>query len=63
MGDKIFTVAILGGGSRGLDTYANFMTKTGHFKVVSVCDVRPVRLEFAQKTYGIKRVVVYKEVK
>ena len=55
MEDKVFTVAILGGGSRGLDTYANFMTKTGHFKVVAVCDVRPVRLEFSQKTYGIKK--------
>ena len=56
MEEKRFSVAIIGGGSRGLDTYANFMTKTGHFKVVAVCDVRPVRLEFGQKTYGIKKI-------
>ena len=55
MEDKIFTVAVLGGGSRGLDTYANFMTKSGHFKVVALCDIRPVRLEFGQEKYGIKK--------
>ena len=55
MRDKIFTVAVLGGGSRGLDTYANFMTKSGHFKVVALCDIRPVRLEFGQEKYGIKK--------
>ena len=55
MRDKIFTVAVLGGGSRGLDTYANFMTKSGHFKGVALCDIRPVRLEFGQEKYGIKK--------
>ena len=55
MEEKRFSVAILGGGSRGLDTYANFMNKTGHFDIVAVCDVRPVRLEFAQEKYNVKK--------
>ena len=55
MAEKVFTVAVLGGGSRGLDTYANFMTKSGHFKVVAVCDVRQVRLDFAMKNFGIAK--------
>ena len=55
MEEKIFTVAVLGGGSRGLDTYANFMRKNGHFETVAVCDVRQVRLDFAQKEYGVKK--------
>ena len=54
MEEKRFSVAILGGGSRGLDTYANFMSKAGHFDIVAVCDVRPVRLEFAQEKYNVK---------
>ena len=55
MEDKVFTVAVLGGGSRGLDTYAHFMTKSGHFVVNAVCDVRQVRLDFAQEKYGVKK--------
>ena len=55
MEEKRFSVAIIGGGSRGLDTYANFMNKTGHFDIVSVCDVRPIRLEFAQEKYNVKK--------
>lgn len=55
MEEKRFSVAIIGGGSRGLDTYANFMNKTGHFDIVAVCDVRPVRLEFAQEKYNVKK--------
>ena len=55
MEEKRFSVAILGGGSRGLDTYANFMSKAGHFDIVAVCDVRPVRLEFAQEKYNVKK--------
>ena len=55
MEEKRYSVAILGGGSRGLDTYANFMNKTGHFDIVAVCDVRPVRLEFAQEKYNVTK--------
>lgn len=55
MEEKRFSVAILGGGSRGLDTYANFMNKTGHFDIVAVCDVRPVRLELAHEEYNVKK--------
>ncbi len=55
MENKIFTVAILGGGSRGLDTYANFMTKTGHFVIKSVCDIRQVRLDLAIQKYNVAK--------
>lgn len=55
MKDRVFTVAILGSGSRGLDTYANFMTKSGHFVIKAVCDVRQVRLGFAVEKYGVAK--------
>jgi len=55
MEDKVFTVAILGGGSRGLDSYSNFMVKSGHFLIKSVCDVRQVRLDLAINQYGVKK--------
>lgn len=55
MKEKIYTVAVLGCGSRGLDAYANFMTKSGHFKVVALCDVRSVRLEVGQERFGVKK--------
>lgn len=54
MEDKVFTVAVIGGGSRGLDSYAKFMVLSKKFKIVSVCDIRQVRLDFAQSEYGVK---------
>ena len=53
MEEKTFSVAVIGGGSRGLDSYSLCMRKSGHFKLVSVCDKRQVRLDFAQSEYGV----------
>ena len=55
MEDKVFTVAILGSGSRGLDTYANFMTQTKHFVIQAACDPRQVRLDLAHSKYGVSK--------
>ncbi len=54
MEDKVFTVAILGCGSRGLDTFARFMEPLPYYKVVAGCDFRQVRLDLAQNKYGVK---------
>ena len=51
---KIFTVSIIGCGSRGHYTYgtcmANFADK---FRIVSVCDIDPEKIALAQKDWGI----------
>lgn len=56
MEKKVFTVAVIGAGSRGLDSYTMFMHKHGGFKLVSVCDTRQVRLDLAVSQYGAKEV-------
>lgn len=55
MEKKIISIAVIGGGSRGLDSYSKFMVESGNFVIKSVCDIRQVRLDFAQKEYGVKK--------
>lgn len=55
MKKKIYDVAILGCGSRGLDSYSRFMKETGLFKIVAGCDIRQVRLDLAMSEYGVKK--------
>ncbi|MBQ7831122.1 MAG: Gfo/Idh/MocA family oxidoreductase [Clostridia bacterium] len=52
--DKIFTISILGCGSRGHYTYGKCMYDfKDKFQIVSVCDINPAQIELAQKAWGI----------
>lgn len=43
---KIFTVSIIGCGSRGCDAYGSLInTQKDKFKIETMCDVNPVKLE------------------
>ena len=55
MSEKKITVAVIGAGSRGLDSYSKCMVEDGRFEVVAVCDVRQGRLDLAVKDYGVKK--------
>jgi len=46
---KVFTVSILGYGSRGHYTYGKCMTENfgDKFKIVSVCDIDPEKMALA----------------
>ena len=51
---KVFTVSILGCGSRGHYTYGNAMYgQADKFKIVSVCDINPKQIRLAQDAWGI----------
>ena len=51
---KVFTVSILGCGSRGHYTYGKCMYDLkDKFQLVSVCDIDPAKIELAQKAWGI----------
>lgn len=51
---KIYTVAIIGVGSRGGDAYAlEFSKLPERFKVVALCDINPVKLEKYGSMYHI----------
>lgn len=51
---KIFTVSIIGCGSRGHYTYGTCMAKfPDKFRVISVCDIDPEKIALAQKDWGI----------
>ena len=52
---KIFTVSILGCGSRGRYTYGKCMAEhfKDEFQIVTVCDINPKKIALAQKDFGI----------
>jgi predicted dehydrogenase len=52
---QVFTVSILGCGSRGHYTYGTCMTENfgDKFKIVSVCDIDQAKIDLAQKDWGI----------
>ena len=52
---KIITVAILGCGSRGVDSYGKYLAKDERFKVVSGCDIRQIKLDRMVEVFGIDR--------
>lgn len=58
---KKLTVAIIGGGSRGIDAYATLMKQNGKFQIVSVCDYRDVRLDLAKKEFNIPSHLLFKK--
>ena len=55
MKKNMIKVAIIGGGSRGLDSYAKSMVKDGRYEINAVCDFRDVRLKIAHLQYGVKK--------
>ena len=51
---KVFTVSILGCGSRGHYTYGKAMINMpDKFKIVSVCDIDQAKIDLAIKDFGI----------
>ena len=51
---KIFTVSIIGCGSRGHDAYGKCICEMkDKFRIVSVCDINPIKLGFVKKEWGI----------
>jgi predicted dehydrogenase len=52
---KVFTVSILGCGSRGVDTYGRCMKENASdcFKIVSLCDNNAQKLKLAQVDFGV----------
>ena len=59
--DKKFTVSILGCGSRGHYTYGRCMTENfgDKFEIACVCDIDPVKIDLAQKAWGIPNEACY----
>lgn len=54
MGNKIFTVAILGVGGRGGDSYGKIINgMKDKYKIVSLCDLRPERLNRFGEKFGV----------
>ena len=51
---KIFTVSIIGCGSRGCDAYGSLInTQKDKFKIETMCDVNPVKLEKYGALFGV----------
>ncbi|MBQ7374176.1 MAG: Gfo/Idh/MocA family oxidoreductase [Clostridia bacterium] len=51
---KIFTVSILGCGSRGREAYGiNFKLLPDKFKIVSLCDINPKQIEIAKNAFSV----------
>lgn len=57
---KIFTVAILGAGSRG-SLFGELMQKHGGFEIKAVCDINPKQLEKCEKLLNLQKGQIYKE--
>ena len=52
---KIFSVAIIGCGSRGQNVYGKYMfAEKDKFKIVSLCDIKERMLEIAKERFGVK---------
>ena len=57
---KVFTVSILGCGSRGHYTYGAAMADLpDQFKIVSVCDINPKQIRLAQDAWGLQDEVCF----
>ena len=54
MENKIFTVSIIGCGSRGADVYGSIASRMPEkYKIVSACEKDPSRLEYTKNKFGI----------
>ena len=50
--NKIFTVSILGCGSRGREAYGkNFYLLKDKFKIECLCDINPKQIDLAKKAW------------
>ncbi|MBQ7368530.1 MAG: Gfo/Idh/MocA family oxidoreductase [Clostridia bacterium] len=53
---KIYTVAIIGTGARGADTYGKLLAKLPEkFKIVALCDLQQARLNRWSETFGVDK--------
>ena len=50
----ILTVAIIGLGCRGADSYGQIVNNDPRFNIVSLCEIRKVRLDRFQKEFNVK---------
>ena len=58
---KILTVAILGAGSRGAETYGRFFkVRDDMFKILSICELKKERLERYKKNLKLMSLYVLK---
>ncbi len=56
MEQKIFTVAIIGCGGRGADAYGSLINeRKDRFKIVALCDRRPLWLEKSGENFGVAK--------
>ena len=54
MKKKIFTVAIIGVGARGVDAYGwQLYDAKDKFEIVAICDINPVRLQYAGDKFDV----------
>ena len=54
MENKVFTVAIIGAGSRGADIYGRLLMQLPEkFKIVALCDPRQHRLDTFGTEFGV----------
>ena len=51
--ERVLTVAIIGAGSRGADSYGKVMNEDPRYKIVSVCDKRQVKLDAVKERFGV----------
>ncbi len=54
MEDKVISVAILGCGSRGADSYGLYLNKDPRFDIVSLCDIRKIKVDRFKKEFNVK---------
>ena len=64
MEQKIFTVAIIGCGGRGADAYGSLIhERKDRFKIVALCDKRPLWLEKSGENFGVAKENLFLEEK
>ncbi len=52
---KILTVAILGCGSRGADSYGKIINNDSRFKITALCDIRKEKVDRFQIEFNVKK--------
>ena len=53
---KVFTVSILGAGSRGAEAYGRIMmSQNDRYKIVSICDISKVKVDKYQKLFNLDK--------
>ena len=52
---KILTVAILGLGSRGADSYGKIINNDPRFNITAICDIRKEKVDRFEKEFGVEK--------